>query len=105
MVTLVIKYGNGQVYFVQVFNSLAEANAWLAVEQTRGYWKPEFTVETIDKTKEFEDQTAANDLKYKKKFEDLKIAKEKLNEIDLKKINSVPEIIAVLELIHIILKD
>lgn|SRR5678816_1265964 len=50
MFRLIIKYQNGDVYWRESFNSMAELNAWLAEERTRSYWKEEFTTEVQDLT-------------------------------------------------------
>jgi hypothetical protein len=105
MVTLVIKYANGEVYFVQVFNTLQEAQDWLSLEQKRTYWKKDFIVEIVDKTQEIKDYETANELKIKKQLEDEKTAKDSLAAVDFKKIKTVDDVVKVLELFYQVIKE
>ena len=48
MFNLVIYKEDGSIYRKDYFNTRAEAEKWLAVEQTREYWNNDFTYELID---------------------------------------------------------
>ena len=50
MFELTIKKENGDTYWVERFNTLAAAQKWIAIEQTRSYWDPAYTYEIVDKT-------------------------------------------------------
>lgn len=50
MFELIIKNQNGDFFWREWFNSQAELQAWVNVEQTRAYWLPGFTYEVIDHT-------------------------------------------------------
>lgn len=50
MFELLIKFKDGQLYWREFFNSPEEMKKWLAVEQTRPYWKNDFTTEVVDHT-------------------------------------------------------
>jgi hypothetical protein len=50
MFELTIKNKDGSTYWVERFNSQTEAEKWLATEQTRKYWKEDFSWEIVDKT-------------------------------------------------------
>jgi hypothetical protein len=50
MFELIIRAADGSIYWSERFNSQSEAQKWLAEEQTRKYWKPEFTTQIIDHT-------------------------------------------------------
>lgn len=48
MIILIIKRSDNTIYWKEAFNSLEEAQKWLAIEQTRKYWDETFTHEFID---------------------------------------------------------
>lgn len=50
MFELVITYADGSFYWREYFNSLQEANNWLAIEKTRPYWQSTFRSTITDKT-------------------------------------------------------
>jgi len=52
MVILSIKHADGSHYWKEIFPNKDLADKWLAVEQTRDYWKSDFIVEFEDKTSE-----------------------------------------------------
>lgn len=58
---LIIKRADGSVYWRDGFNSREEAERWLASEQTRPYWDPLFTVEHVDRSKEYADKKVADE--------------------------------------------
>lgn len=48
MFNLIIYKPDGSIYWKDYFNTRAESEKWLAVEQTRDYWNKDFTHELID---------------------------------------------------------
>ena len=66
MIKLAINNADGSPYLTEHFNSMAEAEAWLAIEETRPYWKPHRLAEFFDLSKP----------KPSKEEEDAKIAKQ-----------------------------
>lgn len=47
-VRLEIKNADGTPYWTEHFNNRQEGDRWLATEQTRPYWKKDFTFQFID---------------------------------------------------------
>lgn len=43
MVEIIILKGDGSHYWTMQTNTRAEMDAWIATEQTRSYWKSDFT--------------------------------------------------------------
>lgn len=43
MIKLTLVYKDNSTWFAGAFETLVEAEAWLAAEQTRSYWDPETT--------------------------------------------------------------
>ena len=91
MIKLTIKNGDESVRWVENFNDRASADKWIAEEQTRNYWKPEFSFVTEEilprqpSAQEFADAKAKDD---QEKLDDLlrKAAKTRINSSDLSKI-------------------
>lgn len=105
MVTVTIKRADGSEYFKSYFNSLADAEKWIAEEKTRPYYQKEFTVEVDDKTAEAQavDQAISDQVKA---AEDRKKAiRQRLRDFDLSRINTLAELKLVLKEILDILKD
>lgn len=50
MFELIIRKKNGDIYWIERFSSLQDAQEWLTEEQTRPYWNPEYESEITDKT-------------------------------------------------------
>lgn len=50
MFELIIKKADQSIYWKEQFSSLAKAQAWLAVEQTRPYWNVGYSTQIIDHT-------------------------------------------------------
>ena len=48
MIKLEIKKENGDVYWVDHFNTIKQAEDWLEIERTRIYWDKMFSVEFTD---------------------------------------------------------
>lgn len=48
MITLTIFKKDGSVYWVEHFNSKAEADKWIAEEKTRPYYGKDWTVEIVE---------------------------------------------------------
>ncbi len=50
MISLIIKKANGDHYWKESFSNKADCDKWLAEEQTRPYWDPNFQVTIDDRT-------------------------------------------------------
>ena len=48
MIELTLIYSDETTWLVGGFNTLGEAEAWLAEEMTRPYWDPATTYQTVD---------------------------------------------------------
>lgn len=56
MITLTILNPDNTVYWTECFNTREENDRWLAEEQTRPYWNPDFIVQITDNTAELQAQ-------------------------------------------------
>lgn len=50
MIVLTILKADGSTYWVEHFNTMADANRWIAEEQTRPYWDATWTYTIVDNT-------------------------------------------------------
>lgn len=50
MIVLTISRADGSTYWVEHFNTIADANRWIAEEQTRPYWDATWTYTILDNT-------------------------------------------------------
>lgn len=50
MLTLIIRHSDTSIYWQEYFNTLSDLQKWLKEEQTRPYWKQEYTTEIMDNT-------------------------------------------------------
>lgn len=60
MITLKIFNPDQTPYWTCYFNTIEEKDAWLAEEETRPYWNPEFTLQVLDNTAQEQAQIEAD---------------------------------------------
>lgn len=107
MIKLTIKNGDGSIRWIENFNDSDSADKWITEEQTRKYWKPEFSFVTEEilpprpTAQEVADAKSKDD---QDKLDDLlrKAAKTRINGSDLSKIKDA-DIRALLSDIRILL--
>lgn len=95
MFELVIFNPDGTRYWTAYFNTRADAEKWLAEEQTRLYWNPDYTSVITDKTppKPTPEELAEQQANEKKRID----AKERLKKVDWVKIKGDPTLIAIVK--------
>lgn len=50
MITLTILNADGTTHWVEHFNDIDSCNNWLKEEQTRSYWKQDYTWQIVDES-------------------------------------------------------
>jgi len=97
MVNLKIKKANGEIYWVENFNTKKECDKWLAEEKTRPYWKKDFTFEIEDKTEEINNAQIAGKALFEQKRLSLETAKDSLKKLKKDKLKTVADCIKAIE--------
>lgn len=93
-------FNNGEtLYWTAHFNSKKECDAWLAAEQTRPYWKSDFTVVIEDNTAEEEANAVLSQTIISQKTSEKAQAKEELLLLKVKSSLSQEEAAKALNLI------
>lgn len=98
--TITIKEKDGKVYFQDTQASRVAANAWIAEEKTRPYWKPDFVVNIVDNDLQELAEQIANETEFKRQKDAAdKIVndrKARLKSFDMSKIKD-PDVRAILQ--------